>query len=248
MKNILSKIEFHYSYLIICIGFILTGYFSHLILFTSLILFHELGHVISMLYYGFKIDKIIIYPFGGLIKVSDYIDKDINSELIVSISGLVSQCLFYYIVCNFIDNRDYVILSVYHYSMFFLNIIPIYPLDGFKIVNLILNKFFSFNKSNYISLILSVIMFILIVRIGFYNYSLYMIIILLGYNIIYFYRNISYLFNRFLLERYLYGNRYNSIKIIDNVDNLYRNKLNYIKYNKKLIKEDKILEKMFDYK
>ena len=41
------KIEFHSTYLLIAISFILTGYFSNLIIFTSIIIFHELGHAIK---------------------------------------------------------------------------------------------------------------------------------------------------------------------------------------------------------
>ena len=46
MKTILNNIEFHYTYIIIALGYIITGYFPNLIIFTSIILFHELGHYI----------------------------------------------------------------------------------------------------------------------------------------------------------------------------------------------------------
>lgn len=41
--------------------------------------------------------------------------------------------------------------------MLIFNLLPIYPLDGAKIVNLILSKYFSFNIANYISIVISLI-------------------------------------------------------------------------------------------
>ena len=38
------KIEFHYTYILIALGFILTGYFPNLLVFTSIIIIHEIGH------------------------------------------------------------------------------------------------------------------------------------------------------------------------------------------------------------
>ena len=88
MKNILNKIEFHYTYLIIAIGFVFTGYFYNLIIFTSLILIHELGHLLMCLKYKVKVNKIIIYPYGGLLKLEDIINRDIDEELLIAIMGI----------------------------------------------------------------------------------------------------------------------------------------------------------------
>ena len=46
MKSIFTKIEFHYSFLILAFGLVITGHFSNLFVFTFLIIVHEIGHVI----------------------------------------------------------------------------------------------------------------------------------------------------------------------------------------------------------
>ena len=248
MKTILNKVSFHYTYLIIAVGFVLTGYFKHLILFTSLVLVHELGHIIAMIHYGFIIDKITIYPYGGYIKTNDIIDKNIDEELIVAISGLFLQTCFYVFLSFFLSNNSLAIFRMYHYSMLILNLIPIYPLDGFKILNLYLNKFMSYRLANYISFFISILFLIPFICFGYKNYSYYMIFVMLIYNIINFYKTIEYLYNKFLLERYLYKTNYKKVVIISKIKNLRRNRLNYIKNRDILVKEDKILKKMFDYK
>ena len=80
------------------------------------------------------------------------------------------------------------------------------------------------------------------------NYSYYLIIIILLYNTYKFYTMIKYLVNKLLLEKYLYKNKYKKISVIRNIHNIRRNRINYIKKDKYLIKEDQILHKMFDYK
>ena len=78
------KIEFHYTYLIIALGFILTGYFPNLIIFTSIIIIHELGHHTIAKINKLNVEKIIIYPYGGLVKMNNPINTSIKKELAVA--------------------------------------------------------------------------------------------------------------------------------------------------------------------
>ena len=75
------KIEFHYTYIIIALSFILTGYFSNLIVFTSIIIIHELGHFVVAKILKLNPDKIVIYPFGGITKMNNLINTEISKEL-----------------------------------------------------------------------------------------------------------------------------------------------------------------------
>ena len=52
------KIEFHYTYIIVALGFILTGYFSNLLVFTSIIIIHELGHFLVAKINKLNVEKI----------------------------------------------------------------------------------------------------------------------------------------------------------------------------------------------
>ena len=100
------KIEFHYTYIIIAIGFILTGYFSNLIVFTSIIIIHELGHFTIAKLLKLNPTKIIIYPFGGITKMNNLINTAIPKELLVSVSGIVFQSI-YYLIIYLINYREF---------------------------------------------------------------------------------------------------------------------------------------------
>lgn len=253
MKTILNKVEFHYTYLIIALGFVLTGYFSNLIVFTSLILIHELGHIVSMLHYKMNIEKITIYVYGGVTKVDNIIDNNIDEELIIAISGVFFQTILYSIIFilynnNVVSDNIFNLYTLYHYSMLVFNLLPICGLDGFKILNLYLSKFINFRLANIISLIISIILLIIMAISGFNNYSYVMILTLLIYNIYEFYINLDYLYNRFLLERYLYKMNYKKIKIINNINKMHRNKYHFIKKDKSIIEERRVLVNMFEKK
>lgn len=249
----MNKIKFNYTYYIISISFLITGQFLNLIIFTSLIVIHELGHYIACLITRVNVDKIIIYPYGGITKINDVIDIDLKKEFLISISGIIIQCIYFFVVYILYKNyfiRDYTydIFYNYHYSILIFNLIPIYPLDGSKILNIIINKLFNFKLSNIILIIISIVNIVLMLFLYNINYSYIMIIgVLINYLYNYI-KNIKYLYNRFLLEKYLYKKDYKNKKIIKKYSKMYRNTNHIIKNNKKYIKEKDFLIKMFDLK
>ena len=95
MKNILNKIEFHYTYIIMAFGLVITGHFVNLIIFTSLIIIHEIGHIIISKILSYKIDKVIIYPYGGFVKLNTRINTKIENDLLVAISGIIMQSIYF---------------------------------------------------------------------------------------------------------------------------------------------------------
>ena len=249
----MSKIKFHYTYYIIILSFLLTGGILNLIIFTSIIIIHEMGHYISCLLTKVKVNKIIIYPYGGITKIEDKIDNYFSKEFIISISGIIMQSLYYLIILILYRNyliRDYTfnIFIKYHYSILIFNIIPIYPLDGYKILNIFINKLFNYKLSNILGIIISILNMIIILFIYRINYSYVMIFgILLNYLYTYL-KNIKYIYNRFLLEKYLYNTNFKSKKIISNYHKMYRNTNHIIKEEKKYTKEEDFLKKIFDLK
>lgn len=249
----MNKIKFHYTYYVIGISFALTGQFLNLLIFTSLVIIHELGHYFSCLLCKVNVDKMIIYPYGGITKIDDVIDIEFYKELFISISGIVMQIIYFLIIYLLHKNyliRDYTynLFCNYHYSILIFNLIPIYPLDGSKILNIVINKIFNFRISNFLLVIISIINMIIMLFLYNINYSYVMIIgVLINYLYNYI-KNIGYLYNRFLLEKYLYKKYYNNMKIIKDYNRMFRNSNHIIKSNDKYMKEEDFLVKMFDLK
>ena len=107
MKNILSKIYIHPLSLVTLLIFVLIGEFRFISYFMLLILVHEFGHIITSFYYKWNIEKIIILPFGGLTKYNLKINTPLKEELMVSISGIIYQMIFYILIKSKIDYESF---------------------------------------------------------------------------------------------------------------------------------------------
>ena len=197
---------------------IITGYLKIFVLSMFIIFIHELGHIIVSKLFKWKIDKIIILPFGGLIIFNEKIDNKLYEEFLITISGPLLQLIITLLINNSLLNNI-------SYSLLIFNLLPITPLDGSKLLNVFLNKFICFRISYYLILVISIIFLIFIFKFN-------LIICLIKEIILSFYKY-KYIYNKFILEKYLYKIKYKKFKKINNINNLYRNRTNLIKYNNK---------------
>lgn len=127
-------IKFNFSFII----FLIIGFYSGLIKEISMLLaviaIHELGHIIMILITKEKIQSMEITAIGCFINIRNNSFRLFKSIMIYS-GGII----FNVISLFFINNYTFVKFSK---LMLFINLIPITPLDGFQIINVILLKFY----------------------------------------------------------------------------------------------------------
>jgi len=182
-----------------------------------------------------------LLPFGGITILNEKINHSLNKELLVVLLGPIFQIILGFYI------KDPEIINI-HKSLLFFNLLPIFPLDGSKIINIILNKLFPFKLSQKINISISFITLFMIVFIGLYyhlNLLFILILVFLLKKILEEKHNIYNLFNKFLLERYLYDFNYKRIKKISKIDQMWLNKKHLIKHNKKWLTEREILRGIF---
>ncbi len=255
IKNILKKLKIHPVFFFLALISILTGLFKEFSIFFIVIFVHETGHVLTSIYYNWNIESINFYPFGGLIKFDEKINKPIKEELIIVISGLIFQTFLYIVIYALhnlycISDNVFIMFKNYHYSILFFNLIPIYPLDGIKIINLIFSKFLPFKLSHKLSIIISYIFIILFIIYSIKNYISMNTILIIGLLINKLEeerKNHKYIFNRFIFERYLYNFNFKNIKVIKNnkIMKMYRDKKHVFKINNEYITEKSLLKNKF---
>ena len=193
---------------------------------------------------GIKINEIYIYPLGGISKFNMDLNISINKELLILINGPIFQHLAYLLLLMLMPTKNELI-STYHYSILMFNLLPIYPLDGGKLVKLLLNKIISYKRSLklliYLSYLVTIVLFIITKKniIIFIMISLLLILITKEKN------KIDYIYNKYLLERYLNNYNFKSNKIINSINNLYRDKKHLIYKNNKYVLEKEYLEKIY---
>ncbi len=110
----------------------LLGIVSTLLLFLS-ILYHEIAHTVLSLKYKVPVEKITLHIFGGVAKFKHEIPSPIH-EIIISAAGpLMSLFLalgFKLLELKYIGNY----LVEINLTIAFLNILPVFPMDGGRIL------------------------------------------------------------------------------------------------------------------
>lgn len=214
---------------------LLCGYFKYYIIMMLIIFIHEIGHIIAGYIFKFKIIKTVILPFGCI----TYFKTDLNTktykEFVVTILGPIFQIIGS-IILYIITKNDLVLF--FNKIILILNLIPVIPLDGSKIIESILFKLCSYYKSLKISEIISIITIFIIVIYNLFNFNflIFIWIILLVIENIKNHRLIKYKFYLFLKERYnnnyslpyLYIDEINIKKIKKDYKIIFKSNNNYI--------------------
>lgn len=239
------KLDYTSIYLLFIL--FLCGYIRIGLIISLIVIIHELGHVLVCLVYGYKVISVTLYPFGGITKVEKDINTETNKEIVLALAGVLMQIMLIPIVKCF-NIHDYNVFLKYNLSIIVFNLLPIIPLDGSVVLKSILNKFFSFKTSYKLYVFISVVTVFLYVFLN-YKYSInnYLIIGVFLYKIYKQIRDYKYIYNKFLLERYLkkYKFKYISTKK-GNLDILKIDTYQYFKENEKVVSERQKLQERFD--
>lgn len=173
---------------------------------------HELGHLLCGLLLKMKVKRITIMPVGFSLEFRIE-EKDLNKKILkgsiieikkiaVAIMGPVTNIviIFYVLFINkdFI-NKDLIIYS--NLCIFLFNLLPIYPLDGGRILKSFFYIFLNRKKANTVIYIMS-------------NVGLFFVSIIFGLTLFY-HKNMSVIFILFYLWGFfLKEKRYYSLKKI----------------------------------
>ena len=194
-----------------------------------------------------NLKRIEIYPYGGCSKLEYDINTPLLKEFLVLIMGPIFQILFLGIIyCLKIDVPNY--FYTYNYFILMFNLLPIYPLDGGRLLHLLLCILVSYHKSlkkilyfSYFIFMIIFLYFILFKK----NLLIFLIFSLLGFQILKEIKNVDYYFQKFLMERYLKIYTFSKIKQIKNIKDMKRDYYHFFTSNYKVIDEKQALSKYF---
>lgn len=195
--------------------FFITSQFEIYTLVMLFALFHELGHLLCGIIMGFEVENLKIMPLGFSVefkpKIIDYNKKVLKSnsltlkKILINIAGPFVNVVIILVACLMNLNQNIIYSNL---IILIVNLIPIYPLDGGRILKNILKLLVGNKKAYKYTNIIS---------------NIFVIIIGFVFSIaIYYYKNIAIFFAIiFILVLILNENkRYNTYKkiykIIDN--------------------------------
>ncbi len=228
--KLISKIKFDIS-LYLFLGLILfAGMFKEFTFVFLLLFFHELGHAIVGILFHWKLLKITFYPYGGITTFDKLENSSILKEIIILLAGPFFQIITYFLLSIFFN---YSYIKTYHLSILIFNLLPILTLDGGRLINLLLNKIFTYLTSFYICVAISFITILLLIIFCIFNYlnlNLFLMSIFLVFKVIKSIKDIKYCYERFLVERYLYKFKYSKISISKSIYSFYKERNHYIDF------------------
>ena len=128
------KIKVDLKIFLIIILYILTKNIELFAMSFIFILLHELGHAITGVILGLKIKKININVLGLSIEFENYGKERINNKIIIDMAGPVINIISF-IIAVILKKEEIVYINI---LLAIINLLPIYPLDGGRIVKSIL--------------------------------------------------------------------------------------------------------------
>ncbi|WP_440895987.1 site-2 protease family protein [Amphibacillus sp. Q70] len=158
-----SKSHFIYLHPSIWFVFILsimTGMFYEIAIIFFIVSWHEFGHFLVAKYFNWDIRRVTLWIFGGVMETEEHLNKPMKEQFLVTIAGPL-QHLFIFILLFFIQKTQILTPELISFALRYnglilsFNLIPIWPLDGGKLLNIGLNYFSPFKKAYQQTIIIS---------------------------------------------------------------------------------------------
>lgn len=189
----------------------ITGTFVQLFIILSIVFFHEFGHFIAARFLKWRVQHIMLWVFGGVMKTEEHGTRPFHEEVLVAVAGPLQHIIIYLLGFS-LSNTTILPTSVMEMIMYYntvillFNLLPIWPLDGGKILFNCLTLVIPYRKAYH-----SIIMFSMIVSVLFilvqlfvlpFTLSSFLIMVFLFWENKAEWKQRFYVFIRFLLQRY----------------------------------------------
>ncbi|MGL4875567.1 MAG: site-2 protease family protein [Clostridium sp.] len=117
------------------------------------VILHEILHILVGKHYGCKLYDVKIALTGASASLSDVDDlKDVEKLNLYLVGPMFNLLVFTFTFCinKGLNNEIITMIAEINLGIFLFNIIPVYPLDGSRILEIILSKIGTFKKARII--------------------------------------------------------------------------------------------------
>jgi stage IV sporulation protein FB len=187
------------------------GMFAEALCLVTIVFIHELGHAAAAKYCGWRIVKIELLPFGGKLETNEHAGRPAAEEWLVVLAGPFMHIPMT-VIALFLLNAG--IMEAAVYSLFFqlnllilfFNLLPVLPLDGGKMLLLLLSAFRPYHAAYRLAIHLSFFMLVCLFGAAVYFLPFYIQLILtvsyVAVQLLVMWKEKEYMFIRFLTARF----------------------------------------------
>ena len=162
----IAKIKIHYSLIFLLILSLFTGSFFKIVGIILSILIHEFSHYIFLRLFKVDVKNLELSIIGGILEINDK-NISLSKRLVINFAGVISNLIIILLIkISGFKSLNY--LLFYNLFIIIFNLIPIIPLDGFRILNDLLSSIYDDNYT-----------FVIIKKIDFFCLFMMLIILLL---------------------------------------------------------------------
>ncbi len=129
---IIQKIKIHYSVIFLLIISLFSGNFFRITLLFLSIVVHELSHYFIMRKYNVKIKRLELSIIGGILEYEE-INLKFKEVILIDIAGIIGNLLIILLI-KLLNIESLQYLITYNIILIIFNLLPIIPLDGFRIL------------------------------------------------------------------------------------------------------------------
>ncbi|MGN1329115.1 MAG: site-2 protease family protein [Eubacterium sp.] len=158
IKGCIVKVDFYFILVLAIAAVSGTDELIYLLLFSSL---HELGHLMMLAICKGTAEQLTFSYYGFALKYADNLSR--NKEALVILSGPFVNMILYLVLKDDIN-----------LILFLLNMLPVFPLDGGRLL-----KLYFHNVSKAVSIIILIVIYFLAIYLITYNNSFSLLLIAL---------------------------------------------------------------------
>ncbi|WP_226036542.1 M50 family metallopeptidase [Aquibacillus saliphilus] len=202
---------------------IITGTFIELSVIFVIVVIHELGHYTMAKFFHWRIRRINLWVFGGVMETDEHGNKSIKEEVLIVLAGPIQHIWvhLFLLICSEYSLLSPSILTLalqFNATIFLFNLLPIWPLDGGKLLFLLNSLVLPYKKAHTLMIITSILCLVsaIIIVLLFHPFTLSTTLLvgfILWENRLE-WKQRYYVFIRFLLRRYTDGVKVKKIRPI----------------------------------
>ena len=238
------KIKWHFSFFLYLILAIFGGLIKEVFIVLILLIMHELGHFFFLRLFKYEVKEVDVFPFGLIMTFSEHKNDFNYKKVLISSGGIIGNLILCFLLFPF---QNWFIANVF---ILIINLLPIFPLDGGRIMSSILQYLipYKYSKKGMIVWGLIVSVLIMVYLVFFYRriYLLLIMMLILKLNFEH-YQELKTDWVLFTTNKYLYPNQKLLKKNIKHwfkhpINSIFAGKNNVYDFGGYKLEEEKILK------